>query len=554
MSGNPMERSALRLLCLASAALLFSACAGEPSMTPCPEPVGYDEIVIGGELRSRIGQNLERLQAEKYQPENVFLTEEQSGGWPGDTEGRTILGLVCDARALHGQAGRLDEIIALVPAHLNSLGYMGPEYGDVLNEQQLSGNGWMLRGLCAYYDMTSDPKVLDMVRSISENLFVRGKGLYKTYPIDPSMRVSGEGEASGRIMDTSGKWMLSTDTGCLFIGMDGLIDAYRLVGTPDMKEVIEEMLGRFLEVDLVGIQAQTHASLTACRGLVRYAELTGEGSWIDEAEKRWKIYKEYGMTENYENYNWFGRYDSWTEPCAIVDSYILAMKLWQHTRNSDYLRDVQLIYFNALGHTQRANGGFGCDSCPGDAMGPELFVKTDEAHWCCTMRGAEGLATAASYTFLREGDTFYLTCFREGTLDTEGFGMKVGTDYPQEGSLTIEILKNELGGKACLKVFMPGWVIPESLSIGGRDRKARVDRDGFLVLGSSLKEGDRIVLEYGCLEREEATLNAANTRPGQVRHLKGPLILDEGDHPVYHLMDPEVCIGSGYSRKIVFGE
>ena len=34
-------------------------------------------------------------------------------------------------------------------------------------------------------------------------------------------------------------------------------------------------MNRFLEVDLVGIRAQTHASLTACRGLIRYAEITG---------------------------------------------------------------------------------------------------------------------------------------------------------------------------------------------------------------------------------------------------------------------------------------
>lgn len=531
--------------------LLLNCCGSDRHQVPVP--ASFDELVVGGELRTRIDRNLERLQADKYQPENVFLTEEQSGGWPGDTEGRTILGLVCDARSSHEPAGRLDEIIALVPGHLNSLGYMGPEYGDNLNEQQLSGNGWMLRGLCAYYDMTSDPKVLDIIRSISMNLFVRGKGLYKTYPIDPSLRVSGEGEASGSIRDTSGRWMLSTDTGCVFIGMDGLIDAWRLVGTPEMKEVIEEMLARFLEVDLVGIQAQTHASLTACRGLVRYSELTGERKWIDEAEKRWGIYKEYGMTENFENYNWFGRYDTWTEPCAIVDSYILALKLWQHTGKTGYLRDAQLIYFNALGHTQRSNGGFGCDSCPGEASGPELFVKTDEAHWCCTMRGAEGLATAASYTYLHDGNTIYVTCFRNCNITTDAFIMEVQTSYPDEGFYAAEIVKNELGKGARLKIFIPEWVEPAALHVGGKPVKAKVDKDGFLVLdGRQLETGTKIVLEYLDKEWEEATMNAVNTRPGQARHFKGPFVLDEHGHPVYHLMDPEVKAGNGYSRKIIF--
>ena len=81
------------------------------------------------------------------------------------------------------------------------------------------------------------------------------------------------------------------------------------------------MIHRFLMIDPIKIKAQTHATLTACRGLMRYAEITGDTYYIDEAEKRWLLYKSDGMTENHENYNWFDRFDTWTEPCAIIDSY-----------------------------------------------------------------------------------------------------------------------------------------------------------------------------------------------------------------------------------------
>ena len=67
------------------------------------------------------------------------------------------------------------------------------------------------------------------------------------------------------------------------------------------------------------------------------------------------------------------------------------MELWKHTQNQDYLEQAQLIWFNALGHAQRSNGGFGCDNCPGADGEVELKFKVKEAHWCCTMRGAEGL-------------------------------------------------------------------------------------------------------------------------------------------------------------------
>ena len=65
--------------------------------------------------------------------------------------------------------------------------------------------------------------------------------------------------------------MLSTDVGCVFIGMEGLIQAYAVLGDEDLKKPIEILLNRFLQMALTGIKAPTHATLTACRGLLRYA-------------------------------------------------------------------------------------------------------------------------------------------------------------------------------------------------------------------------------------------------------------------------------------------
>ncbi|KAA6322669.1 hypothetical protein EZS27_027809 [termite gut metagenome] len=355
--------------------------------------VPIEAITMKGELGTRIAKNFDRLEEAKYQPEHVFLTDEESRNWPGDTEGRTILGLVMDARASKRIPKYLEEIIDRIPAHLNKLGYMGKVYEDAMNEQQLSGNGWMLRGLCEYYEWKKDEKILSVIQSISNNLFVKGKGFYKEYPIIPSERKKNVGEESGSIQDTRNKWMLSSDIGCVFIGMEGAIHAYKILKTPELNKVIQEMIARFLEIDLEEIKAQTHASLTACRGLIRYAEIIGDRKYIDEAAKRWQLYHSQGITENYENYNWFGRFNTWTEPCAIVDSYMLAMQLWKHTRDTQYLNDAAFIYYNGLCHTQRYNGGFGCDNCPGEAShSHSLQPRINEAHWCCTMRGGEGLS------------------------------------------------------------------------------------------------------------------------------------------------------------------
>lgn len=460
--------------------------------------VSLSAIKMEGELYQRVCKNLDRLQEEKYQPQHVFLTEEASGNWPGDTEGRTILGLVLDAQASHREPFFLERIIDLIPTHLNERGYMGLIYKDKMNEQQVSGNGWMLRGLCEYYAWKKDERVLKVIRSIVDNLFVKGKGYYALYPIDPKTRKENVGAESGAIQDVYNKWMLSSDVGCVFIGMEGAIHAYQYLRTPELKEVIEEMIQRFLEIDLIGIKAQTHASLTACRGLVRYAELTGNKRYLVEAEKRWKLYRQNGMTENYENYNWFERFDTWSEPCAIVDSYLLAVQLWQRTGNPEYRNDAERIYYNAICHTQRFNGGFGCDNCP-DEANPCLKIHAPEAHWCCTMRGGEGLASAVKYTYQLDGKTLYVPFYQQSELQlpvnaTEMFALRQETTYPFGEQVRFRIKENT-AGITSLKLPSLPWASDYALMVNNVACSVHVD-NGFITLDRVFQEGDVIELSF----------------------------------------------------------
>jgi len=341
-------------------------------------------------LKDRVRLNARRLEDVRYGPERVFLSEAESGGWPGDTEGRTILALVLQQTALGEKPKHLDAILRAVPAHLNAKGYMGPVREGVLDEQQLSGNGWMLRGLCAYAKRERNP-VLDVkpvLRSIAHNLFLPGRGRYVTYPIAPDSRGE-KGAASGTVAVTKDGWRLSSDIGCLFIGLDGLVEARQVLDDSALDPVVEEMIARFLEIDLVGIRAQTHASLTALRALLRY----DTKRFLPEVEKRFDLYVRYGMTDDFANYNWFGRTDTWTEPCAIADSYLVARQLYAATGRAVY-RDYAEKFLSALCAHQRKNGGFGLRKTFPRGTHHEPVEHCDEAYWCCTMRGGAALAAA----------------------------------------------------------------------------------------------------------------------------------------------------------------
>lgn len=550
-------------------------------------PAASGRVTVTGELQKRLSQNMNRLEETKYRPDHVFLTEKQSGNWPGDTEGRTILGLVMDAQAT-GRAPRyLDEIIRRVPAHLNDLGYMGTIHRDSVDEQQLSGNGWMLRGLCEYALWKQDTTLYPMIRRMAENLFLPIEKYVADYPITPASRVKNTGGASGHTAQTLGRWRLSSDIGCVFIGMDGLLQALQLTGDEKLRPVAEQLVRLFLKVDPVGIKAQTHATLTALRGLLRYADLTGDRSVLKDVEQRWEIYKRFGMTENYANYNWFRRYDTWTEPCAIVDAFMVAMQLWQHTGRAGFRNDAELIYYNALCHAQRPNGGFGLDVCPGKARGTDFInAHGDEAHWCCTMRGGEGLGRAAlgSVCTSAEGLVFpFLANLDVHTASPAGDSLvlSVSTAYPFAEGATVSVVKAPQKAISLAFAKYP-WTQNYKITLRGKPLRYR-EADGLAVVKIMLRKGDVIRLSFSMEPREASTINRENTQKGDFRVMYGPLVLagTVGDSagvvrgetfirqggttfkgrqsgtllsPLYHLMSPAVLLNARppYARRVVF--
>ena len=508
-----------------------------------PLPVPLESVQTGGELAERIARNFDRLEDEMYRPDSVFHSR-LADSWPGDAQGRIVLGLVCDARAGHRAPLYLDTILDHYPAFMNARGYFGPVFEGVFNEQQLSGNGWVLRGLCEYYEWTRDPQALERIRAIVDGVFMPGKGYFKDYPINPQDRRKNLGDAIGEIVYNDNQWILSSDIGCVFIGMEGLIHAYKLIGGEELKALIDELIARFLEVDLVGIRAQTHASLTACRGLIRYAEITGDETLVEEARKRWDLYLAEGMTAAYQNYNWFCRYDTLSEPCAVVDSYMLAVQLWQHTGDPGYLDQAELIYYNGICHSQRAGGGFGCDFCPSVKTGrQDLAVRTDEASWCCTMRGAEGLSSAASYAFFRQGKSLILPFYRDCSLDLDGLQIREESNYPfdpEHGEIRLTVERGSGAYSAlCLREPLGGQ--DYVLEINGKEVPAQFEGK-FLRIRRPLRTGDTICLRF-------------KLAPASGGDRIGPLLYgttpDGERRSVYHLMDPEVCRDSGYSLRVL---
>lgn len=334
--------------------------------------------------------HLQRLHGEEYSLTHLFRPAEY--GWPGDWEGRALLAFLCHLEMSGKTVPHLREFFDAIPAHTNEFGYFGTPFdGKLLREQQLSGHSWYLRGLLKYYELLGDRRALDLAKRTVEHLYLPALPFYGRYPLE---REAPSGGVSGEEAQVQNGWLLSTDTGCAFLCVDGLAHYYRITRDGRVKELLDGILRLFFATDPLKYKLQTHTTLTCLRGILTLYGVTGEERLLAAVRDGFDLYQKHGMTLTYENFNWFGREDTWTEPCCVVDSLILAVELYRITEAPAYRTLARRIQFSGLSFCQRENGGAGPNTCA-TRKAPYLRVSMYEAPFCCTMRYAEGLLTYA---------------------------------------------------------------------------------------------------------------------------------------------------------------
>jgi rhamnogalacturonyl hydrolase YesR len=463
----------------------------------------FDNITIRGDLAYRIIKSYARLEGKLYKPEAIFAADQS--GWPADWEGRTILALVLLSQASGREPAYLEDIMDLLYEKLNEKGYLGeilPE--NEFDEQQLSGHNWLLRALLEYYKWRQDKKILNIIHTLVNNLYLPLKGKYRTYPTNPKQRIF-KGEAAGNLDGSIiGNWHTSTDIGCAYLSLDGLSQYYEIFKEDNVKGLLIEMIETFMNIDFINLSMQTHSSLSAIRGIIRFYEATNKQEYLDFAIKLFNLYITEGMTENYANYNWFGR-PTWTEPCAIVDSYLIAIELFKNMLNSEYLEIAQKIYYNGLGYAQRPNGGFGCDICAG---ANDIYIAPNiyEAYWCCSMRGGEGLSRHAENLMMFDQDDIYFIDYNNGTFKCEDLDITVKTNYPVESDIHVK-LENVKKDKN-LKFFIPSCYDKSSVVIKVDKNKIDISFvDNFALVSIKSKEKTEIEISFDIKPYKAGTVN-----------------------------------------------
>jgi len=341
------------------------------------------------ELNERIARNFARMSGDGYNIERMFNVP--CPDWPGDFPGRALLAFVSHYRISGQIIPTMPLLLEQLPQHTTEHLYVPSDRPDLIVEQSLAGHSWMLRGLCEHYEAFGDVFSLHALKEITEHLYLPLRGKYGTYPVDRTQNE--KGGVSGNSDAEINGWLLSTDTGTAFMSVDGLSHVYKVTRDARVLELLDEMIDKFISMDKAGMRLQTHCTLTAARGMMRLFGVTGDGRYLRGAKDIYDLYTVGGgMTPAYQNLNWWGRPTTWTEPCAIVDSLMLALELYKVTGDERMRNTAARIYCNGLATSQRFNGGAGTDLIVTPEQ-PNVAWQGDEAYFCCSMRLAEGLRT-----------------------------------------------------------------------------------------------------------------------------------------------------------------
>lgn len=388
----------------------------------------------------RLSASVARLGREDYATPAV-IAESSGSDWPGDIAGRLLLTTSRFAASGHGEADRVTELFDAILDALAPHGYFGPSFTEFVDEQQVASHGWVVSGLLQYRVVFADDRALRAAERVVDRLVLPAVDALDRYPRERGRLETGD--PFGGVVHVEHGWRLSSDTWCVMLSLNALVPLFEATGREDVRAAIDRLLGVLSGIDLVDQRAQLHASLAAARNAARFGELTGDPRSIALAIRIYEQYAAHGRTVNCATYNWFGRPDTWTEPCAIVDSVGLALSLWRITGDAAYLRDVARIEHSALGFAERSDGSFGLDTVA-TAESPTISPFHPDARWCCTMRGGLGLVDLRDRSFHYRRGELILVLARRGVLrftddGGDAWRIRVETAYPALATVELTV-------------------------------------------------------------------------------------------------------------------
>jgi len=541
MKSGTARRAFLGQLAIGAAGLAAGRKVGA-----APLPSAAPETALGtrpaGDLARRIDLTARRLTqsgvpayTEDFVLADVTLdTRRRFWNFSGDLSGRWI-----EALAALPPLGRSPADLAPLVARLlaqqrpdgrfgrTDLAFTAAETG---NEHMalLWGNGRLLVGLMAYWQVTRDAAVLAAARRLAAFLLAVREAARAP---EVMARVEGQG-AFGFICFTQlaeGLAMLTQASG------DG---SYATAA----REIVPLLPPR-------GVQ-HSHGYLSTLRGAALLHAAGSDPAMLAFAER---LYGDLVRSTDYSIDGGVLEYFGWgeaanaksldaakaasggfprNEGCGLADFVRLSLQLHRATERVEYLERAERCLVNGFAHNQFSNGDFGSRVFFEQGIQPSPSV--DRAWWCCTMHGYRAFRDVLDHAVVERDGMVAIQLFE----DVEFRGTRAGLRVRRTPfGLACEVTS---GFEGVLAVREPSWA--ENPSLAWNAKPAAAGRDGgFLRLEGRFAEGDRIEvrltprLRLVTLKGEEIPFGALGAEPVRAALYCGPwlVVADEQIDPVF---------------------
>ena len=230
---------------------------------------------------------------------------------------------------------------------------------------------------------------------------------------------------------------------------------------------------------------------------------------------------------------------AYSETCAGVASVMLAWRLLLATGDVRYADLAERTLYNVVATSPALDGsGFFYANplhqrVPGDAPEPDAesprASSSLRAPWfsvsCCPTNVGRTLASLGAYVATVDDGGLQIhqlaSCTVRTTLpDGRSVGLRIQTDYPWSGDVTIRVEHTD-GGPWQLSLRVPDWAGEAVLVDRGRQRPVR---SGYAVLAADWREGDEVRLELPVAPRWTRPEPHVDAIRGCVALERGPLV------------------------------
>ena len=378
----------------------------------------------------------------------------------------------------------------------------------------LWGNSRMMCGLVEAYKLTGDKKILDSAVKLAGFYMMVSKRLTDPKRVEEFTGIDAATFAKlleqeeATIASIPNSDIATSANGYVtdfFPIVEGLVKLYRITRTPQHLELAER-IAMFYRVFDIPTTKHAHGMLCTHYGYLLLYEETKKKIYLDRVEKRWQeiiqnglINPAGGLPEGFGFRN--------DEGCALNDWLRVNLKLYEITKNVQYLDMADRLIHNHFLVNEWSTGGFGHRIILLDDNGTFGFDKGQaEAVWCCNYHGTLGFETFKK-SLIAFDDTTLQIRFAENFESDFGDGNRMisavtyHTDKPQNEIATQRMtLRNTYRGR--LEVRLPDWAESVTLLVDDKPLKTEL-QNGFVRTSEAVEIRKEFTIRYNgglCVE------------------------------------------------------